>query len=171
MSDDSAGSVASSMEGSHGFDFLFGRWHVSNERIRDPFVDGPPRWDTFESYSECRPILGGIGNIETYSSPDFPGRGKFEGMTLRLYAPLSNVWRIWWASTSGAGELDTPVVGQFENGSGSFECIDQLNDRRVRVRYDWKDITPDSATWEQSFSFDEATSWTRNWTMKLERLG
>ena len=44
-----------------------------------------------------------------------------------------------------------------------------LGGRALRVRYEWKDITPSSARWEQSFSFDEGRSFETNWIAELTR--
>ena len=52
---------------------------------------------------EAQPIVGGLGNIDTYHAPDFPGRPGFEGFTLRLFEPKTGLWRIWWASSVGTG--------------------------------------------------------------------
>jgi hypothetical protein len=40
----------------------------------------------------------------------------------------------------------------------------------LKVRFTWKDITPDSATWEQSFSFDDGATWDTNWITRHTRV-
>jgi hypothetical protein len=37
------------------------------------------------------------------------------------------------------------------------------------VRFDWSQITPQGAHWEQCFSFDGGTTWKSNWIMELTR--
>jgi hypothetical protein len=39
----------------------------------------------------------------------------------------------------------------------------------LAVRFEWKDITPSSARWEQAFSFDGGQSFTTNWVMRFTR--
>jgi hypothetical protein len=88
---------------------------------------------------------------------------------VRLFDGESGLWRIWWASTVGQGQLDTPLVGRFGDGLGTFECDDVIDGREVRLRFFWKDITESSARWEQAFSFDGGRSFKTNWVMQFER--
>ena len=155
--------------GRHDFDFLFGTWRIHNRKLVDPLAEPPNDWIEFEAWSEARPILSGLGNVDTYGAPDFPGRPGFEALTLRLFEPETGLWRIWWASTVGHGQLDTPVVGRFGDGRGVFECDDVLGGRDVRVRYEWLDMSAVSARWRQSFSFDAGKAWHTNWLMDLSR--
>jgi hypothetical protein len=158
------------LDGRHDFDFLFGEWRIANRKLEDPLADKPTPWLEFEATSEARPVLGGLGNVDTYSAPHFPGRPGFEGFTLRLFDPETGLWRIWWASTIGGGQLDTPVVGRFHGDRGRFECDDVLGGRALKVRYDWTKISPDSLLWEQSFSFDDGRTFEKNWIMESTRI-
>jgi hypothetical protein len=158
-------------DGRHDFDFFFGAWTIENRKRVNPLVPGDTEWIQFEAQVEARPILGGLGNIDTYTALDLPGRPGFEGFTLRLFEPKTGLWRIWWASSIATGELDEPVVGRFEeNGVGRFECDDILEGVHVRVRYEWRNIEADSLTWEQSFSFDGRRTWDANWVMEMSRI-
>jgi hypothetical protein len=163
------GSPAVGVDGRQDFDFLLGRWRVENRKLRDPLDPHNTEWLEFAASAETRPILAGLGNTDAYSAPDFPGRSQFEGLTLRLFDIEARVWRIWWASTAAGGRLDTPVVGRFTDGHGVFECDDVLGGREVKVRYEWLDITPSSARWQQSFAFDGGEAWQTNWNMIWRR--
>ena len=156
------------VEGLHDFDVIFGEWQVLNRKLADPLAESS-EWLEFDATVEVRPILGGLGNVDLYSAPDFPGRPGYEGFGLRLFDPETGLWRIWWASTIGNGQLDPPVVGRFRDGEGRFECDDALDGRDVKVRFDWTDITSSSARWKQSFSFDGGESFEANWIMELTR--
>jgi hypothetical protein len=158
------------MDGRGDFDFLFGDWRIANRKLADPLGDEPSEWLEFDADSTAGPILGGLGNFQTFSAPEFPGRPGFHGYALRLFDPAADVWRIWWASTEGGGQLDTPVVGSFRDGVGRFECDDVVAGREVRVRFDWSDITPTSALWVQSFSFDGGARFQPNWIMEMTRV-
>ena len=161
---------AGAEDGRHDFDFFFGSWQLQNRKRVKPLVRGDDEWIEFESRAEAWPILGGLGNVDTFSAPSFPGRPGFEGLSLRLVEPGTGIWRIWWASTVGNGLLDPPVVGRFDHGVGLFECDDVLDGVPVKVRFTWKDITMNSATWEQSFSFDEGATWETNWVTRHARV-
>jgi hypothetical protein len=170
VSQQTAAPTTEEVDGRHDFDFVFGEWRIANRKLADPLAAEPPEWLEFDATSVAGPILGGLGNVETYSAPDFPGRGAFHGFALRLFEPETRLWRIWWASTVGRGRLDTPVVGRFNDGEGRFECDDVLGGRPVRVRFDWTDITSTSARWEQSFALDGGESFEPNWIMELTRV-
>jgi hypothetical protein len=157
-------------DGRHAFDFFFGSWDQTNRKKVKLVDPSDTEWIEFESRSEVWPILGGLGNVDTFKAPRFPGRPNFEGCSLRLFDPGTGEWRIWWASTAAPGRLDPPTVGRFEKGVGRFECDDVLEGVEVKVRFTWKDITADSAVWEQSFSFDEGESWETNWITRHTRI-
>jgi hypothetical protein len=82
-------------------------------------------WTEFDSSDENFKILGGKGDMDTYSTAEMPGQdGKlFEGVTLRLFNPKSRLWSLYWVA-SNVGVLDPPVVGSFENGVGHFFAKD-----------------------------------------------
>jgi hypothetical protein len=158
-------------DGRHDFDFLFGAWQIANRKRVNPLVEGDDEWIEFDAFSVAQPIVGGMGNVDTYRAPDFPGRPGFEGFTLRLFEPKTGLWRIWWASSVGSGLLDEPVVGRFEDdGVGRFECDDILEGVHFRVRYEWRVIGADTLNWQQSFSFDGRRTWEPNWVMESTRI-
>jgi hypothetical protein len=156
-------------DGRHDFDFFFGSWQQAN-RKRVNLLEVDSEWVEFDSSTDAGPILGGLGNIDTFDAPQFPGRPGFKGFSLRLFEPETGLWRIWWASTIGNGQLEPPVIGRFRDGIGLFECDDVIDGVSVKVRFTWKDIAPDSATWEQSFSFDDGATWDTNWITRHTRV-
>ena len=148
------------------FDFLFGRWHVHNRRL----APGATEWVEFPAVGEAGPVIGGLGNVDSFSVAAMPPHGgPFEGMSLRLYEPGTDTWRIWWASTGRPGHLDPPVVGRFVDGTGEFTCDDELNGEPIKVRFTWSDITATSARWAQAFSYDGGATWATNWIMEFRR--
>jgi hypothetical protein len=147
------------------FDFLPGRWHIANRKLVDTLDPACDEWEEFGADSEARAMLGGAGNVDHFTTDGY------EGFSLRLYDPEHDVWKIWWASTARPGRLDPPVEGRFVDGRARFECEDVLNGVPLRVRFDWSEMTGDSALWEQSFSFDGGETWKLNWVMRLTRTG
>ena len=112
-------------------------------------------------------MLGGVGNLDHFHTDDY------EGFSLRLHDPETDTWRIWWSSTSRPGRLDPPVEGRFnpDGKSARFETADVLDGVPIRMRFDWSEINPESARWDQAFSFDDGKTWKPNWTMLLSRSG
>ncbi len=153
-------------DGRHDFDFLHGSWRIANERLISRLTDSDT-WETFPAEGACRPVLGGLGNVDDFRPhrPEHPG---FEGMSLRLFDPVSRLWSIFWADNA-SGRLLPPVVGAFQDGVGEFFGDDQHEGTPVRVRFRWSRITPASARWEQAFSADGGANWETNWTMAFSR--
>lgn len=152
-------------DGRHDFDFYFGHWHIRNERLKERLIDSRD-WETFDAQQECRPILGGLGNLDDFKTD---WGGGFLGMTLRLFDPIARTWSIYWASNRD-GVLEPPVIGAFKDGVGTFFGRDQHKGTPVLARFIWSDITPNTARWQQAFSTDEGKSWETNWIMHMTRL-
>jgi hypothetical protein len=156
-------------DGRHDFDFIFGRWHVRNRKLRDVTNPACDEWVEFDASSEAYPILDGYGHIDRIYVSHSSDGSAFEGFTLRLFDPASGLWRIWWSSTRVPGVLDPPVEGGFDNGHGIFECEDEIGDRSVVVRFEWLVAEPAEPWWQQSFSYDGGDSWKPNWEMRFTR--
>jgi hypothetical protein len=151
------------------FDFLLGRWTVHHRKTADTLDPACAEWVEFDGTCEARPVLGGLGNVDTVSG-ELPDGSRFEGMSLRLYDPAARRWRIWWASAGRPGRLDPPVEGGFSDGTGIFLGEDTVGGRDTLVRYRWSAITAGSARWEQDFSFDGGVTWDPvNWIMTFTR--
>jgi hypothetical protein len=152
-------------DGRHDFDFIHGRWRVQNERLRARLV-GSDDWEVFTAIDECRPLLGGIGNLEEFHTT---WNGGYDGLALRLYDLAARQWRIYWSSNR-SGVLDPPVSGHFENGIGTFYGEDAHEGRPVRVRFLWNHTSANTAHWQQAFSVDAGATWETNWHMWFRRL-
>jgi hypothetical protein len=147
----------------HDFDFLIGGWSVEHRRLRDRLV-GATEWDTFAGVGECRPVLGGIGNVDEIHMPALGA----VGMTVRLFDVRRRMWSLHWAS-SVTGTFEPAVVGGFESGVGRFYGDNVHEGQPIRVRYIWDEITSAAARWQQAFSVDDERTWETNWVMKFTR--
>jgi len=155
-------------EPEHDFDFIYGHWRVHNRKLRDQTDPGCDEWLEFDATSEAFPVLDGGGHIDQihFAPPD---EAPFVGMTLRLFEPTQQQWRIWWSSTRVPGRLDPPMSGGFEGDHGVFYGEDEVAGRPIQLRFDWY-ADKDSPRWEQRFSFDNGETWVLNWVMSLTRI-
>jgi hypothetical protein len=154
------------------FDFIFGRWNVRNRKLVDVTDPTCTDWVEFDARSDVTSILHGFGHVDrmTVDAPT-DGGSPFEGFTLRLFDPDTSSWRIWWSSTRAPGVLDPPVEGTFSNRHGIFEANDIIGGRTAVVRFEWLADDPGEPVWQQSFSYDDGATWSRNWTMHFTRSG
>src|SRR5688572_13734043 len=153
-------------DGRHDFDFFHGSWSIRNRRLKKR-LQGCAEWEEFDATGECRPVLGGIGNVDSFDAI-LPDGDPITGMSLRIFDPVTGNWSIYWADNRVCALLP-PVVGHFVGGRGSFHGVDDLDGRPICVVFRWYDITPTSATWEQAFSADDGATWETNWQMFMTR--
>ena len=153
-------------DGRHDFDFLFGRWHVRNRRLREPLAHSDD-WYEFDATSTEEPLLGGLANLERYDAPLAPQR-PIHAIAVRLYDEASALWNIFW-SRAGSGRFEIPTVGRFENEIGTFYAREEYAGRPIEVRFLWTHDGPSSCRWEQAFSADGGEAWEINWIMEFRR--
>ena len=148
------------------FDFIIGRWRVMHRRLRERLT-GCSDWAEFEGSSCTHKILGGNGNLED-NFLDLP-EGAYRAVALRSLNPGTGQWSIWWLDGRNPGTLDTPVVGQFRDGIGTFYADDVLNGKPIMIRFTWSIPASGNPRWEQAFSGDGGQTWETNWTMDFIR--
>jgi hypothetical protein len=154
------------MDGRHDFDFLFGRWKVDSRRLARR-LEGCTDWQPIPAESEARPVLGGLGNIETFTATFRSGK-PIEGMTIRFFDPKTKLWSIYWVDNWSC-ELQPPVVGRFDRDRGEFYGDDTFKGKPIRVRFIWVKKSRDSAHWEQAFTVDKGKTWETNWEWEITR--
>lgn len=105
--------------------------------------------------------MGGIGNIDSFSATS-PDGTPYEGGSHRLFKPKTGLWSIYWADDR-TFDLQPPVTGCFKRGKGEFFGDDTHAGKPVRVAFQWTEITPTSAHWQQALSADNGATWETNW--------
>jgi hypothetical protein len=148
------------------FDFLVGRWTVRHRRLKERLA-GCTEWEEFSGTCHMRPMLDGQANVDD-NVLELPS-GTYRALTIRAYDPQKQTWSIWWLDSRQPHDLGVPVVGAFEDGTGTFFADDVLNGQAIRVRFLWSDITAAGARWQQAFSKDGGATWETNWIMAFER--
>jgi hypothetical protein len=147
------------------FDFLLGHWNIQNKKLQSR-LSHCNEWLAFSATQEFHKILNGTGNID-YFRTTFDGR-PFEGMSLRLFNPVTRLWSIYWAD-SNSGVLDIPVIGSFENNTGHFFTRDTFQQKEIITAFRWDATVKDKPVWSQAFSADLGKTWEWNWYMFATR--
>ena len=154
-------------DGSHDFDFLYGKWMMPNHRLKKRLA-GSNEWEDFVSYDECQPLPGGIGNEDHFKTDHWE---NFMGITVRTYDKATGLWRLYWVDNYfSGGVIEAPVVGKFEGNVGVFEAPDTFDGKPIIVRFTWT-VNPKGskavANWEQAFSADGGKTWETNWKNEI----
>lgn len=157
-------------DGRRDFDFYYGSWHITARRLRERLANCT-EWEEFEAVGSCRPLLGGMGNLDDFQplgdDPDLVG---FEGLTLRIFNPATRLWSLYWADNVRCA-LFPPLVGRFDASgtNGEFFGDEEHNGQPVKIRFLWTVIDSDNALWQQAYSADDGATWETNWTMHHHR--
>jgi hypothetical protein len=152
-------------DGRRDFDFHMRPARVRNQRLVRR-MEACTEWQEFGATMDAQPVVGGLGNVDFFHCPDFPG-GPLEGMSLRSFDPRTRLWSIYWLDDRIC-QLQPPVIGRFEGGRGEFVGDDSFAGKPIRCRYVWNVVGEDSATWEQAFSGDGGRTWETNWRMRMD---
>jgi hypothetical protein len=150
-------------DGSHDFDFIYGKWRMPNHRLVKRLA-GSHEWVDFISCTEGMPLAGGIGDMDVFRTDYWK---DFVGITIRTYDPETGLWRLYWFDNRFShGEIQPPVVGKFNGNVGVFEGKDTFNGKPIIARFTWT-VNPKGsevvAKWEQAFSPDDGKTWETNW--------
>ena len=156
----------SSTSSKHDFDFFEGKWQLHNKKLKARLCNCT-EWLEFESTQEMYRVLHGIGNIDNFLAT-FNGV-PFEGMTVRLFNPVTKLWSIYWAD-SNVGVLDPPVLGSFENNIGHFFTKDIYQGKNVLTVFRWDARDKNNPVWSQAMSDDNGVTWEWNWYMYMSRI-
>lgn len=137
------------------FDFLVGDWRVVHERLNGRLVSSTD-WQRFTGTCSMRRLMGGLANVDD-NVLEIPS-GTYNAVSLRSFNLQTRQWAIWWLDGRDPHTLETPVLGGFENGVGTFLATDTLNGRPILVRFRWTDTRTQTPRWEQAFSPDGGAS-------------
>jgi hypothetical protein len=149
------------------FDYLVGKWKLTNKKLKCR-LNGCTEWSpVFESYVDMEKVLGGMGNTDQYFE-NVSGK-PFRGLALRLFDPTTRLWSIYWVDGS-RGTMDPPVVGSFSGGVGHFFGRDTYQGRPIVVVFRWDVRNPEFPVWSQAFSADGGKTWEWNSINVSERI-
>jgi hypothetical protein len=145
--------------GQRDFEPLLGRWRYHLKRRLRPLT-GSTQWIDLIGKGDCTPLWHGRAQLDVLNVEG--STGHVEGLTLRLFNPQTQEWRLYWAN-SRDGLIVAPQIGRFNRGHGEFYAQDTLDGKSILVKFDWSALRSKSPHFEQSFSNDGGKSWEVNW--------
>jgi hypothetical protein len=149
---------------SNDFAFFAGTWDVVNRRRN---ADGA--WEEFAATCTVSMAVDDLVQLDHYDCPAFPGRGHVKAVTVRAYDATADTWSIIWLCNYAEPDF-APMVGRWDGDEGLFfQTIEDADGSPLDVRFRWTRDGTDRARWEQSFSYDNRTTWDENWTMDMTR--
>ena len=151
--------------GSHDFDFNFGKWKTHITRLQHPLT-GSQTWVDYDGISDVSKVWNGRASLFELEATG--PAGHIEGVGLRLYNPKSHQWSLNWANSTD-GVVEKPMVGEFTQGQGQFYDQEEFKGRMIFSRNGFSAIKPDSSRFEQAFSDDGGKNWETNWIMTFSR--
>ena len=134
------------------FDFWLGNWDATWDE-----ADGKKGKGT----NLIEKILDGKVLQENFMVLKGQSQG-FKGVSISVFNPQSQEWKQSWADNQGGYYA---FRGRAEGEKRIFQTdVVRLNDgRQFTQRMVFKDITPQSMTWDWESSGDGGKSWTLNW--------
>jgi hypothetical protein len=157
--------TASETSSKNDFDYLVGKWKIRNRTLKEPLV-GSDAWEEFDANQELRPVLLGLGNVDTFHT-ELEGK-PFEGLTVRLFDPKTRLWTIYWAD-SNEMKLDDGKVGSFDGDIGDFFGREVVAGKDVIVKFHWDKRDPIAPVYSRAFSVDAGRTWEWNWYSHFSR--
>jgi len=142
-------------DGSRDFDFSVGVWRNHVRHVLDP-LSGSADSEELNGTVTMRKIWGGRALLEEIEA-DSPKR-HWEALSLFLYNPEAHQWSQSFINSRMAS-LGSPLIGSFKDGRGELFAQDTFHDKSILVRGVWSHITPDSHTYEESYSSDGGRTW------------
>jgi hypothetical protein len=145
-------------DGSHDFDWDIGSWNMHVRRLLHPLT-GSTTWVEYTGKDIVRKVWNGRANL---GEVELDGAaGHLELLSLRLYDPQAHQWSMN-ITSSAAGVLSPPAVGQFDNDHATFVDQEAVNGRVILVRFNVAVFSTDSCRFEQAFSADGGRTWETN---------
>lgn len=146
-------------DGQQDFNWEIGGWQTKLKRLKQP-LSGSQQWLEYTGTTTVKPLLDKRANIVEL---DVQGpAGRITGVSLRLFQPATGQWTLHFANLAN-GSMTEPMEGSFKQGRGTFFGHDELNGRKILVRFLIIPVSPDQWRFEQAFSADDGKTWEDNW--------